>query len=102
MSQRLVREIRHGLPGIRERVVTEDGVVRFIKTQNAEPLITAIRARMDQPDNKRANMRYLGSIPMVLAQTWARECGFAIGTKGFQEYARKKLMDGEFAKLRGE
>lgn len=42
---------------------------------------------------------YLGSVDMLLAQTWAKECGAPIGTKEFTAYAKKKLTSGEFARL---
>jgi hypothetical protein len=95
-----LRADRPVLLGVQEKVVTQDGLVRIVKTQNAEPMFDAIKAAKDLPKNP--TMRYVGSIPMILGQKWARECGFAIGTKGWREYAHKKLKSGEFSKLRGE
>ncbi len=91
---------RHAMPGVREQVVSKDGVVTITKTQDAQPMFDAIRAVKDLPKNP--TMRYVGSIPLILGQQWARECGAAIGTKQWREYAHKKLKSGEFSKLRGE
>lgn len=43
---------------------------------------------------------YLGSIDPITAANWARECGAAIGTKEFAQFAKKKLMSNEFSKFR--
>ena len=101
MGRRLILPHQHALPGIREQMVTEDGVVRFVKKQDVEPMFSAIRAVKEAP-NADKGRRYVGSVPMLVAQQWAKECGAAIGTKEWGAYARKKLKDGEFAKLRGD
>ena len=44
-------------------------------------------------------VRYTGSVPVVLALVWAKECGMPVGTKEWIAYADKK-MKGEFSKLR--
>ena len=44
-------------------------------------------------------MRLAGSIPFVIAEMWARECGANIGSQEFQAYVKKKLMSGDFSKL---
>lgn len=98
--QRLLGVNGASLPGVRERMVTKDGVVRFVKTQNVEPIFSAIRAVQEQP-NVDKGRRYVGSVPILVAQRWARECGAAIGTKEWRAYANRKLKDGEFAKLVG-
>jgi hypothetical protein len=95
-----LRADRHALRGIHEKIVTKDGVVQIIKTQNVEPMFDAIRAAKELP--KSPTMRYIGSIPMLLGQQWAKECGAAIGTKQWREYAHSKLHSGEFSKLRGQ
>jgi hypothetical protein len=91
---------RHAMPGIVEQIVSKDGVVTIKKTQDAQPMFDAIRAAKDLPKNP--TMRYIGSIPLLVGQKWARECGAAIGTKEWRAYAHKKLKSGEFSKLRGE
>lgn len=87
---------------IREQRIVHDGNVTLIKTQDAQPMFAAIRARKDIPVERRATMRYVGSIPLLVGQRWARECGFAIGTKGWREYAHGKLRDRDYRKLTGD
>ena len=45
---------------------------------------------------------YLGSIDMVTATNWAKECGCGIGTKEYNIYAKKKLMSGDFNKFKAD
>ena len=44
-------------------------------------------------------MRLAGSIPFVVAEMWAKECGAQIGSQEFLEYVKKKLLSGDFSKL---
>ena len=92
-------------PGVREKRVLDrnTGLVRFVKTQTiSDKFFDAIRARREMIHPK-STMRYRGSIPMLTAQAWAKECGAAIGTRAFNEYAHAKLLTGgEYAKLRGD
>ena len=55
--------------------------------------------KMAAPFARGKNQYYLGSVPLVLAQQWAKECGHAVGTRDFAEFAKKKLMDGEYSSL---
>lgn len=88
-------------PGIRERTVFEDGKMHLVKTQTIDPkffeAVKFLRETTDSP----GPLRYRGSVPIVLAKRWAAECGFAIGTKGFNEYAHRKMQDSEYGKLTG-
>jgi hypothetical protein len=44
-------------------------------------------------------MRYVGEIPLVLAEQWSKESGLGLGSKEFMEYCRKKLQDPDYKKL---
>lgn len=79
-----------------------DGKLVIKKTQDIQSLI-------DQNAFERENapsmfgemaMRKIGSIPLIVAEQWAKECGAGVGTKEFAAYAKRKLMDGDFAKFR--
>lgn len=79
-----------------------DGKLVIKKTQDIQSLI-------DQNAFERENapsmfgemaMRKIGSIPLIIAEQWAKECGAGVGTKEFAAYAKRKLMDGDFAKFR--
>lgn len=85
--------------GIRERFDLIDGRVHIERTQNVQSLIDLNRheAEVNPSMFGQAAVRKIGSIPLVVAETWSRECGAGIGTKEFAEYAKKKLMSGDFA-----
>jgi hypothetical protein len=88
---------------IREWMVEDGGKLHIRQRQaglesfldeNAAMAATAPSAHGD------AKFRLAGRIPMVIAETWARECGAAIGTQEFGQHVKRKLADGTFAKLR--
>jgi hypothetical protein len=89
--------------GIRKRIVHEDNKLIVVKEQNFSRELTAIREarEMLKPGTGMARGRWLGSIPRVLADTWAHECGKAVGTREFNKYAAEKLKSNEFRNLRG-
>lgn len=88
--------------GIAERVVSEDGKVHFVKKQTLPPkFFEAIRTNRENT-SRSSILRYRGSVPLLEAQVWARECGAAIGTKEFNIYAAKKLQSAAYARLRGD
>lgn len=79
-----------------------DGKLVIRKSQDIQSLIDQNAYERDNAPSMFGEMavRKVGSIPMIVAEQWAKECGEAIGTKAFAEYAKKKLMDGDFAKFR--
>ena len=81
---------------------TADGGVTVVRTQDVEAVIKACHEeRLTAPSKHgHAAWRKIGSIPLVIAEQWSSECGASIGTREFAAYAKKKLMDGEFAKFR--
>lgn len=84
--------------GITERWYSDaEGNVTRKLQQDASGVIEAVGAMREHARGK--DMYYLGSIPLVVANQWAQECGHGIYTKEFAEFARKKLMDGDHAKL---
>jgi len=85
---------------ISERMFEDDGTLRVIRSQDVQPILEANKRAQNSELNRKSEMRRAGSIPMVVAEQWSRECGAAIGTQEFGKYAKKKLMDGEFSKLR--
>ena len=80
----------------------EDDKIVVRKTLDAEPLIQAIPeyATMVNSQRNKTGRLYLGSVDLLTAQNWAKECGYPIGTKPWRAYANTKLMSGEFAKFR--
>mgnify|MGYP000081722652 CR=1 FL=1 len=85
---------------IKQRMIEEDGKLHILRSQDVEPILDQ-NARLRSADYAPGgDFRHAGRIPFVVAEEWARECGHKIGTKPFAQYVKKKLMDGDFAKLR--
>lgn len=79
-----------------------DGRLVIKRSQEIESLLAmnAHEAEAAPSMFGQAAVRKLGSIPLVIAEEWSRECGAAIGSKEFALYCKRKLMDGDFAKFR--
>lgn len=85
---------------IKERMIEQGGKLHVVRSQDVAPILDANECARNGELNRRSEMRHAGSVPFVIAEQWSRECGAAIGTKEFAEYVKKKLMDGDWAKLR--
>lgn len=88
--------------GIVEKSVEADGKLTFTRSQNVQSLIDRNRAEAEilPSMHGQAAVRKVGSIPLVVAEGWARECGCAVGTAGFADHVKRKLADGDFAAFR--
>lgn len=88
--------------GVMERMVEADGKLVVDRRQDVQGLIdqNKIEAETAPSMHGDAAVRKVGSIPLVVAEQWSRECGAGIGTKEFALYCKKKLMDGDFAAFR--
>ncbi len=87
---------------VTERMFEEDGKLIISRHQDVEALLSENRelAAIAPSAHGDAKFRLAGRIPLVVAEQWSAECGEAIGTQAFAQYIRKKLADGDFAKLR--
>ena len=85
---------------ISEKMFEDDGKLKIVRSQDVQPILEANKRAQNSELDRKSEMRRAGSIPYVIAEQWSRECGAAIGTKEFGEYVKKKLMDGDWAKLR--
>lgn len=85
-----------------ETMTIEDNMVVVRKSLDAEALIRAIPhyAEIVNSERDRTGRLYYGSVDLLTAQNWAKECGSPIGRKEWLAYSKKKLMSGEFAKFR--
>lgn len=85
--------------GINEAYDLVDGKLVIKRTQDVQALIDQNRHEAQEAPSMfgQARVRKIGSIPFVIADQWSRECGAGIGSKEFAEYAKKKLMSGEFS-----
>lgn len=87
---------------VRERMFEEDGKLIIRRHQEVEALLDDNKALAEIAPSMHgdAAFRLAGRIPLVVAEQWSAECGEAIGTQGFADYVKKKLADGDFARLR--
>ena len=74
----------------------------ILQTQDVTEVLAAAKDAQEhlRKDTGPVQGRFLGTVPVLVAQKWAEECGAAIGTKEWSKYAKKKLKDGIWAKLR--
>ena len=74
----------------------------FVKRQNVQTIIEAAKdaAETLRPNTGPVGSKYLGTVPVLIAQQWAKECGAAVGSREWAKYAKTKLQDGTWARLR--
>lgn len=76
--------------------------VHFVKRQNVQDVLDAAKdaAESLRPNTGPVGSKYLGTVPVLVAQQWAKECGAAVGSREWAKYAKTKLKDGTWARLR--
>ena len=74
----------------------------IVTTQQCDDTIRAVHEARDffPKRTKGDGARYLGSVPLIVCQIWAKECRSAIGTKEFRDYATKKLTSGDYSRFK--
>ncbi len=74
----------------------------IVKRQNVQAVLDAAKdaAETLRPNTGPVGSKYLGTVPVLIAQQWAKECGAAIGSREWAQYAKTKLKDGTWARLR--
>lgn len=87
---------------VTERMIEQDGKLIISRQQNVQNLLDENHEISTYAPSAHgdAKFRLAGRIPLVVAEQWSAECGEAIGTQAFAQYIRRKLADGDFAKLR--
>ena len=87
---------------VKERMFEQDGKLIVRRNQDVQSLLDENHelSTFAPSAHGDAKFRLAGRIPLVVAEQWSAECGEAIGTQGFAQYVRRKLADGDFAKLR--
>jgi hypothetical protein len=87
-----------------ERLVLDsDGKsFHFVKRQDVQGVLDAAKdaAEVLRPNTGPAGGKYLGTVPILIAQQWAKECGASVGSREWAKYAKDKLKDGTWARLR--
>jgi len=86
---------------VKTDMVVEEGRLIVNRSQDVEPILHHIKELRDSDlkDSPEMAMRYVGEIPIVLAELWARECGARLGSAEHMEYCSKKLADPDYKKL---
>lgn len=86
---------------IKTNISEDEGKLIVNRTQDVDPLLEHINnlRNSDIKDSKEMKMRYVGEIPLVLAELWASECGARLGSPEHLEYCSKKLKDPDYKKL---
>lgn len=84
---------------VKSYISHEDGVTRIENVQQLDDVLAAIKRVPDVTQVRGKNRHWLGTVPLLIAQQWATECGAAIGTKEWGVFARKKLADGTWRNL---
>lgn len=77
--------------------VDSDGRVIVRRSNDAEPVIQAMKAYGDLLGNKRndrcAGAKMIGGLDPITAANWAKETGLKVGTKEFAQFATKRIRD---------
>ncbi len=86
---------------ISEKITAEDNKIQVARSQDVSGILKEIHDLKDHIPSMHgdAKARWVGSIPLVIAELWSKECGAAIGTHEYAGYIRKKLSDPDYKKL---
>ena len=76
---------------------TEDDKLIVQRSQDVQRILDFNKERNIDGHNRNSEMRLAGSIPFVIAEMWAKECGAKIGSQEFLAYVKKKLLSGDFS-----
>jgi len=87
-------------PEIRDTYTGDDETLVINRQQDVQFLLDDNQRLAAETAHNRSDMRLAGRVPLVIMEQWMRECGAALGSKELNAYVKRKLMDGEFAKLR--
>lgn len=89
------------MSNVREQVILQDDMLVVKNSQDVQAIVDENhRIAVDGPKwFGEARWRKVGSIPQVIADQWARECGAGPGTQEFMAYAKKKLLSGDYSKF---
>ncbi len=86
---------------VNEKIVAEDNKIQVVRSQDVSGILKEIHELRDHVPSMHgdAKARWVGSIPLVIAEQWSRECGASIGTQEYAKYIRRKLSDPDYKKL---
>lgn len=86
---------------IKEEFIDGEGSTFHIKeTHLNQPYLDRVRMLRDAGPTFSGESRQVASIPMHVYSQWAKDAGVAWGSEAHKEIARKKILSGEYNKLR--
>ena len=85
---------------IREQFFSEDGKFGFKRTQVVDDVFEAVHSIGTYGKGRADGMRYAGSVPIIVAEIWAKQIGAPIGSKEHTEYTMRQLQSGDWSKLK--
>ena len=85
---------------IAERIFSQDGKVIIHQQHDFQRTVEAATAARNAGLGDLGENKVVGRIPAKLAAIWAKEAGVAYGSEEHMSIIEKKMLDGEFAKLR--
>lgn len=86
---------------ISERVLDDDGKLIIHETHDVQSTLDRAAALRSAGIQGFSENRLVGSVPLVLLKEWAKEAGIKWDDReAMSDLLRRKLMDGEFSKLR--
>lgn len=85
---------------ISERIFSQDGKLIIHQQHDFQRTIEAATAARNAGAGDLGESKAIGRIPAKLAAMWAKEAGVAYGSDEHMRIMEKKMLDGEFAKLR--
>ena len=86
---------------VNEKVTIEDDKIVHSRSQNVAGMLDYIKEFREVAPSMHgeAAWRFVGRVPLVIMEQWISESGAKFGSEELNEYIRKKLTSGEFAKF---
>lgn len=78
---------------------TEDNKVIVTRSQDVQAILDHAKEKQINGHNPKSDMRHVMSVPFVVVEMWMQESGTSFGSHEFAEYAKKKLLSGDYSKL---
>jgi hypothetical protein len=86
---------------INEKILEQDNKIHVVREQDCAGLLKTLKKMRELAPSHSGHdrTRWVGSVPLVLAEQWSKDCGAAIGTKEYAQFVKKKLADPDFKNL---
>lgn len=83
------------------RAFQDGDEIRLVRVQDAEPILDGIQELRSSGLTGSEDFRHVGRIPAVVLEGWLNDAGVSFNDhKAVEEIIHRKLLDGEFSKLR--